>query len=89
MQRKRTELAGSGPKAMNTLALLIKTQSLNYEGVIKLNDHISVTMQNSFLIKNNASGNFEKYAAMMKKKGTTNFGSPEKSPERRSDSPFD
>jgi hypothetical protein len=38
-------------------------------------------MQNSFLIKNHASSNFEKYAATMKKKAY------EKSPEKRSDSP--
>jgi len=40
-------------------------------------------MQNSFLIKNHASSNFEKYAATMKKKAY------EKSPEKRPDSPLD
>jgi len=41
-------------------------------------------MQNSFLIKNHASSNFEKYAATMKKKAY------ERSPEKqRGDSPMD
>lgn len=53
---------------MNVLAQLQKTQSLHYNGQIKLNSPTSVTMQNSFLIKNHNASNFDVYYQQMKKR---------------------
>ena len=50
---------------MNILAQLQKTQSLHYHGQIRLNSPTSVTMQNSFLIKNHNASNFDAYHKQM------------------------
>jgi len=55
---------------MNALAQLQKTQSLHYNGIVKLNDATSVMMQDSFLIKNHNNANFDSYYQMMKKRKT-------------------
>ena len=46
---------------MNTLALLQKTQSLKYEGHIRLNSPTSNRMTQSFLIKNHEASNYDAY----------------------------
>ena len=58
---------------MNTLALLQKTQSLKYEGQIRLNSPTSDHMKRSFLIKNHDASNFDQYYQQMRKR-KTNMG---------------
>ena len=55
---------------MNTLALLQKTQSLKYEGQIRLNSPTSDHMKRSFLIKNHDASNFDQYYQQMRKRKT-------------------
>ena len=55
---------------MNTLALLQKTQSLKYEGQIRLNSPTSDHMKRSFLIKNHDASNFDTYYQQMRKRKT-------------------
>ena len=66
--RKRSEATGMHPRQLNVLAMLQKTQSLHYNGNIELNDATSVTMQQSFLIKNHGAANFDNYYQMMRKR---------------------
>ena len=83
--QRNTGGSGGGPKHMNALAQLQKTQSLHYNGVVKLNDATSVMMQDSFLIKNHNSANFDSYYQMMRKR-KTGFGG-EQQQTRETDSP--
>ena len=55
---------------MNTLAILQKTQSLKYEGQIRLNSPTSDHMKRSFLIKNHDASNFDTYYQQMRKRKT-------------------
>ena len=59
--KKRSSKAQQGVRPMNTLALLQKTQSLKYEGQIRLNSPTSDHMMKSFLIKNHEASNFDQY----------------------------
>lgn len=62
--------------------------NLNYGMPVTLNDPTSVTMQNSFLIKNHHSANFEAYLLMMKKRKNTDKVDPMNTTiNRDSDSP--
>ena len=58
---RQNATAGGGVRPMNTLALLQKTQSLKYEGQIRLNSPTSDHMKRSFLIKNHDASNFDTY----------------------------
>ena len=59
--KKRQSTNQGGVRPMNTLALLQKTQSLKYEGQIRLNSPTSDHMKRSFLIKNHDASNFDTY----------------------------
>ena len=58
---KKRSTGGQGLRPMNTLAQLQKTQSLKYEGPIKLDSPASTMMKGSFLIKNHDVSNFDQY----------------------------
>ena len=68
--KKTKSSGGGGVRPMNTLALLQKTQSLKYEGVIRLNSPTSDHMKQSFLIKNHDASNFDQYYQQMRKRKT-------------------
>ena len=66
---KKRGATGNGPvRNMNTLAVLQKTQSLKYEGQIRLNSPTSEQLKRSFLIKNHDASNFDQYYQQMKKR---------------------
>lgn len=90
--RKRSEAPSAHPRQMNVLAQLQKTQSLSYGGQIKLMDAMSVQMQNSFLIKNHTSANFDAYYQMMRRRrmyatAPQGFFDKLQTPGKREDSP--
>lgn len=73
---------------MNTLAQLQKTQSLKYDGPIKLDSPASTMMKGSFLIKNHDVSNFDQYYYQMRKRkmnmsGTVKGGDSNASPMLR------
>ena len=85
---KRKSTAGQGLRPMNTLAQLQKTQSLKYEGPIRLDSPASTMMKGSFLIKNHEISNFEQYYQSMRKRkmnmsGTVRAGDSNASPMLR------
>ena len=68
---KKRQNTGQGQvRNLNTLALLQKTQSLKYEGQIRLNSPTSEHMKRSFLIKNHDASNFDQYYQQMRKRKT-------------------
>ena len=68
--KKRQNTGQGGVRTLNTLALLQKTQSLKYEGQIRLNSPTSEHMKRSFLIKNHDASNFDQYYQQMRKRKT-------------------
>ena len=68
--KKSSGATTGGVRPMNTLALLQKTQSLKYEGQIRLNSPTSDHMKRSFLIKNHDASNFDTYYQQMRKRKT-------------------
>lgn len=56
-----------GAKNNNVLAMLIKTQNLNYNQQVNLNSPTSISMKSTFLIQNHNS-NFDLYYHQMKKR---------------------
>jgi hypothetical protein len=68
---------------VNTLAQLQKTQSLKFEGAVKLDSPSSTMMKGSFLIKNHDASNFDAYYQQMRKRKMNMSGSM-----RMADSPL-
>ena len=66
-----------------------KTQSLHYNGIVTLIDATSVTMQNSFLIKNHTAANFDNYYQQMRRRrfGATIIAMTANQPMPNLDSP--
>jgi hypothetical protein len=60
-KKKKSGAAAGGVRPMNTLALLQKTQSLKWEGAIRLDSPTSDHMKRTFLIKNHDASNFDSY----------------------------
>ena len=57
-------------RTMNTLARLMQTQDLQkfQPKEVKLGSPTSITMQNSYLIKNHGASGFDKYYNMMRRR---------------------
>lgn len=58
---KKKSNANQNVRNLNTLAMLQKTYSLNYNKQVRLQSPTSVRMIDSFLIQNHTASNFDNY----------------------------